>query len=245
LHNLYKVYTLKLLVDLASCSNHDSLAIRALLSVMTDSSHFFKYHAVRYIHASLHRNRDACDRLNGKVLHGKCLRVELSSTSNSQKIPRVKANSTCKNPSPPPRRRDTRQPPNANNSSNTSKRSGSSSGSSSSNKASSVPKQHVPPVSIVVSDSGPRVYNGKLHTLHYQLECDCCCIDWLDKINHFDAIVWCCNVCTLGEWGARITGMARDTTWQEVKNMLLRYGDIQHNTLATTITLLYLHARHK
>jgi hypothetical protein len=96
------------------------------------------------------------------VLHGKCLRVELSSTSNSQKIPRVKANSTNRNPSPPPRRRDTRQPPNTNsNSSNNSKRSGGSSGSSSSDKKATAPKQHVPPAAIVVSDSGPRVYNGK------------------------------------------------------------------------------------
>jgi hypothetical protein len=201
------------------------------------------------MHDSLHRNRDACDRLNGKVLHGKCLRVELSSTSNSQNILRTKSNATNRNPSPPPRRRDTRQPPNyTNNNSNNSTRSGGSSGngSSSNKKATSVPEHHVPPVAIVVSDSGPRVYNGKPIYI-------CLCIKynvivaavemmrgkagWLDETNHCDATVWCCYVCAVGEWGVRITGMARDTTWQEVKNMLLRYADIYSSYIPTIISL--------
>jgi hypothetical protein len=55
-------------------------------------------------------------------------------------------------------------------------------------------------------------------------------------------------VCAVGEWGVRITGMARDTTWQEVKNMLLRYADVQHHALVSTsycccTCLLYLHAK--
>jgi hypothetical protein len=105
-------------------------------------------------------SRDACQRLNGKVLHGKCLRVELSSTSTSQKPPRGKVE---RNPSPPPRRRDTRQPPNSTSSSSHAGRSSSGSGSSksSNNKAAAVRKPPAPPVAIVVSDSGPRVYNGK------------------------------------------------------------------------------------
>jgi hypothetical protein len=92
---------------------------------------------------SLYVHRDACDRLNGKELHGRCLRVELASTSISQRIPRGKVDRDIV---PPPRKVDRRLPPKDANG----------------ERHIAVPQPYIPPVPVVVSDSGPSVHDGKL-----------------------------------------------------------------------------------
>jgi hypothetical protein len=90
----------------------------------------------------LHVHRDACGRLNGKELHGRCLRVELASTSTSQRIPRGKVERDI---AAPPRKVDRRLPPKDTNGV----------------RQIAIPQPYIPPVSYDISDSGPSMHDGE------------------------------------------------------------------------------------
>jgi hypothetical protein len=90
----------------------------------------------------LYVHRDACGRLNGKELHGRCLRVELASTSTSQRIPRGKVERDI---AAPPRKVDRRLPPKDANGV----------------RQIAIPQPYIPPVAYEISDSGPSMHDGE------------------------------------------------------------------------------------